>query len=114
MDINKILISFFWFSDLDVLIDMKSPLLLLLFFIYKLSVSMDTVGDTVPEFDFPCFVDVCTFPREYCDSDRNERRCAQCTSALCLEKEVPRACLYFCQNSDRKYIFYYLRHFLMS
>ena len=79
---------------------MKS--LLLLCFIYKFSVSMDTAGKTIPEFDFPCFVDVCTFPRQYCDSDWNERRCGQCTSALCLEKEVPRACLYFCQKSDRK------------
>ena len=80
-----------------------SKILVLLLFvtIYQISVSTDTV----PEFQFPCYVDVCTFPRQYCNSDRNERRCSPCTRSLCRETELPRACLYFCQNADRKYIF---------
>ena len=80
-----------------------SKILVLLLFgtFYQISVSTDTV----PEFQFPCYVDVCTFPRQYCNSDRNERRCSPCTRSLCHETELPRACLYFCQNADRKYMF---------
>lgn len=57
--------------------------------------------DLVPEFQFPCYVDVCTFPRQYCNSDRNERRCSPCTRSLCKQQELPRACLYFCQVADQ-------------
>lgn len=60
--------------------------------------------DLVPEFQFPCYVDVCTFPRQYCNSDRNERRCSPCTRSLCKQQELPRACLYFCQVADREYM----------
>lgn len=66
-----------------------------------LSLFVSVTSDIVPEFQFPCYVDVCTFPRQYCNSDRHERRCSPCTRSLCKEKGLPRACLYYCQVADQ-------------
>lgn len=63
---------------------------------------MSVTADIVPEFQFPCYVDVCTFPRQYCNSDRNERRCSPCTRSLCQKDNLPRACLYYCRIANNQ------------
>ena len=83
------------------MLDYARNFTVLLFLVFYL---VPVTTDNVPDFQFPCYVDVCTFPRQYCNSDRNERRCSPCTRSLCKEKELPRACLYFCQVVDRKFI----------
>lgn len=58
-----------------------------------------------PEFQYPCYSDICTFPTEFCNSQ--EQRCSTCTRAVCKLKEsdVPLACRYIClQNHIRKYL----------
>lgn len=47
-------------------------------------------------FAFPCYVDVCTFPLQYCDSI--ERRCSVCSMYICSSEMPPPACRYYCQR----------------
>lgn len=61
--------------------------------------------DDVPEFQYPCFSDVCTFPSQFCNS--KERRCTSCTRAVCQlpENSVPLACRYTCiKHEYSKYL----------
>ncbi|KAH3872078.1 hypothetical protein DPMN_035291 [Dreissena polymorpha] len=52
----------------------------------------------VPEFQYPCYVDVCTFPSQYCN--QGERRCSQCTRYVCQQDRLPLACKYTCLKYD--------------
>ena len=53
-------------------------------------------SDDVPEFQYMCYTDLCTFPIHYCDSQN--RRCYLCTKHLCeqLESTIPLACRHRC------------------
>ncbi|KAK3608287.1 hypothetical protein CHS0354_007322 [Potamilus streckersoni] len=52
----------------------------------------------IDEFRFPCFVDICTFPQQYCNSDADERRCNYCTVPICKSSFIPDPCKYYCKN----------------
>ncbi|KAL3875882.1 hypothetical protein ACJMK2_033791 [Sinanodonta woodiana] len=52
----------------------------------------------VDEFRFPCFVDICTFPIQYCNSDPEERRCNSCTDSICKSDFIPDPCKYHCKS----------------
>ncbi|XP_052774728.1 uncharacterized protein LOC128213207 [Mya arenaria] len=55
----------------------------------------------MPKFPYPCYVDVCTFPDQFCNS--RERRCSPCTRAVCAlgERSVPLACRYICTQNNQ-------------
>lgn len=52
-------------------------------------------------FHYPCYVDVCTYPQQYCDSARSERKCNKCLLWFCGTTEMPPACKYFCDEVSR-------------
>ena len=61
-----------------------------------------TMTDDAPEFQYPCYVDVCTFPRQFCNSDKYERRCSPCSVSLCKEERIPLACKYQCNKLKKR------------
>lgn len=72
-----------------------------LFVVFLVSVvSSLTLSMDVPEFQYPCYADVCTFPKHYCNSDKFERRCSPCSRAICQASNVPLACRYICMKYD--------------
>ncbi|KAL4239408.1 hypothetical protein ACF0H5_000223 [Mactra antiquata] len=68
--------------------------LLLLVTVLSLTISRTLCICEVPEFQYPCYIDVCTFPKQYCNSE--ERICSPCSRALCHAPKVPTACRYIC------------------
>lgn len=59
----------------------------------------------VPEFQYPCYTDLCTFPMQFCDDNR--RRCGVCNRLICDldEGRIPLACRYIClKQSQSKYV----------
>lgn len=72
-----------------------------------------TLSENVPEFQYPCYVDVCTFPTQFCNSDKYERRCSPCSRSICQAPNVPLACRYICmKHNEREYYvlnFYFVK-----
>lgn len=65
-----------------------------------------TLSVEVPEFQYPCYVDICTFPSQFCNSDKYERRCSPCSREICRAINVPLACRYICMKHNQcKYYF---------
>ena len=57
------------------------------------------VGRELPKepdrgFRFNCWIDLCTFPLQYCDLD--EQRCQYCSDDLCKSGSYPEQCKSYC------------------
>ena len=63
-------------------------------------ISKSIEGDDY-SFQYPCYSDVCTFPREYCDSARSEKKCNECVLKFCETPDMPQACKFFCDKGRR-------------
>lgn len=51
-------------------------------------------------FTFPCGLDICTFPGQYCDqSDKDSLRCSDCDlDTVCQSDEIPEQCKPLCKG----------------
>ena len=70
--------------------------------ILKVGTEMSKALKPWQPFNFPCNIDVCTFPYQYCSTKYEDLVCEPCSKNVCAQADVPQQCIYNCSISSGK------------